>query len=77
MLGEYIKELNLRRYPVPVLFVPEGREPVYEAADDALHVDVLVELSARLQERPQRLKVELVGEHLQQGRRGIDHLQDT
>ena len=64
MRGEDVEELDFLRDALALLLVAEGRQPVDEAADDALHIDVLVQLRARLQERGERLQVELVGEHL-------------
>ena len=45
-------------------------QSVDECDDDVLDVDVLLQLSTRLQEQIQRLQVELVWEHLETGREG-------
>ena len=44
-------------------------EAVNQRNDDVLHVDILLELSTRLEEGIEGLEVELVGKHLRKERR--------
>ena len=82
LLGEDVKEFDVAGNALVVPTVSKGGQPIDQGDDDVLHVDRLQEIGTGLQERVQRLEVELIGEDLRRerdqwmktgGRRGKDY----
>ena len=65
LLGEDVKELDVRGDSPCVCPVGVHRQAIDQGNDDVLNVDILLQLCAGLEEGIQSLKVELVREHLQ------------